>query len=381
MKLADQLWELTNDARWFGGRGRGGRPERIRSLDPAVDVQSILIDVRYDDGALETYHVPVMHSKLPQLAEAVDDGLALWAPFVGGSPGFQLFDDLPTPDTAKRFAGEQSNTNVFFGNGTMLKVLRRVEHGGGIEAELLEALRGSGVAPELHGSWSDDDLALGVLVETLVDPEDGYDVACAAASEGRDFTVEARELGAALAKVHTLLGERLETGRADGRQLASTFTFRFDDAARELPDLERFRDSATAIFAAVGEGDVGTQRVHGDCHLGQVLLTEGSWRYVDFEGEPMKSLEERREPDSPLRDVAGMLRSFAYACQAGEASPSWLEDHRRAFLDGYAIDADPVLDAYELDKAVYEAIYEARFRPHLLDVPMSAIRSISERTT
>lgn len=379
MTLADDLWRLTSEARWFGGRGRGGRLTGVRSLDPCADVQSLLLDVTYADGAVETYHVPVLHSGLPRLVEAADHGLELWRPFDGGSPGFHRFDELPTTTAARRFPGEQSNTNVFFDNGTMLKVLRRVEAGGGIEAEMLEALRGGGVAPELHGTWSHDDLALGVLVETLTDPEDAYDVACAVAASGEAFTTQAHELGATLARVHELLAANLERGTADASAMAAVFRRRFDAAARELPSLEEFRDGATEVFEAAGTGTVATQRVHGDCHLGQVLLTEGSWRYVDFEGEPMKTLAERRELDSPLRDVAGMLRSFAYATAAGNASPEWLADTRTAFLDGYGVATDPLLDAYELDKAVYEAIYETRFRPQLVEVPLAALRRITQR--
>lgn len=377
MSLADDLWTLTSEARWFGGRGRGGRLTGVRSLDPSADVQSLLLDVTYADGTVEHYHVPVLHSALPNLVEAADHGLELWRPFDGGSSGFRSFDALPAPSSARRFAGEQSNTNVFFDNGTMLKVLRRVEAGGGIEAELLEALRGGGVAPELHGTWSHDDWALGVLVETLDDPEDAYDVACAVASSGDDFTTQARELGATLARVHELLAANLSTGTADACTMADVFRRRFDTAARELPSLEEFREGATRVFDAAGTGVVPTQRVHGDCHLGQVLLTKGSWRYVDFEGEPMKSLAERRELDSPLRDVAGMLRSFAYATAAGDATPEWLAATRGAFLQGYGVATDPLLDAYELDKAVYEAVYETRFRPQLVEVPLRALRRLT----
>nr|WP_159087520.1 phosphotransferase [Tessaracoccus timonensis] len=377
MKLAEALWELTAQARWFGGRGRNGKLARVRSLDPVGDVQSLLLEVAYPTSEAETYHVPVLHSKLPSLAEAVDDGLSLWPPFGASDGGFTLIDDLPRPGAARRFKGEQSNTNVFFDNSTMLKVLRRVEPGGGIEAELLGALRGSGVAPELHGTWAHDDLALGVLVEALEDPEDAYDVAGDAARSGREFSSEAHSLGKDLATVHSLLRTHLATGVADSLAKADAFRERFDAAVRELPALEEFRDGVRRVYDRVGAAHIDTQRVHGDCHLGQVLRSLGQWKYVDFEGEPMKSLEERRELDTPLRDVAGMLRSFAYAREAGDASSQWLDACREAFLDGYGVRTDPVLDAYELDKAVYEALYEARFRPHLADVPIAAIRTLT----
>src|SRR5690606_14173625 len=104
------------------------------------------------------------------------------------------------------------------------------------------------------------------------------------------------------------------------------------------------------------------QRIHGDLHLGQVLaVPSGGWRVVDFEGEPLRPMLERAIPDLPLRDVAGMLRSFAYAGAVGGAPESWAESCCMVFLDSYArsegsADLDPaLLRALVLDKAVYES--------------------------
>ncbi|HET7350949.1 MAG TPA: hypothetical protein VFJ28_08420, partial [Marmoricola sp.] len=134
-------------------------------------------------------------------------------------------------------------------------------------------------------------------------------------------------------------------------------------------------------------------------HLGQTLRTSLGWKLVDFEGEPAKPLAERRLPDSPWRDVAGMLRSFDYAAQSvvkdmhSREEPGsqvtyrateWVQRNRQAFLDGYVEARGEALteseralvDAYEADKAVYEVVYEARNRPTWLDIPMSAIERI-----
>ena len=373
----DKLWHLTTSARWFGGRGRDARLADVTALPSSGPVVSHLLDVAYADGAVERYHVPLVKSALPGVAEAVDEGLHLWQAFATGAPGFQLFDDLPRPGAARRFTGEQSNTSVFFDNGTMLKVLRRVEPGADIEAELLEALRGSGVAPELHGVWSHGDLPLGVLVESLPDPDDGFDLATASAAAGRSFEEHAAALGGALATVHAQLRSALPTRRLDVRAFARGALERFEEAASSVPELERFRAEVTRRFGELPTVELVAQRVHGDCHLGQTLLSEGRWRYVDFEGEPIKSVAERRALDSGLRDVAGMLRSFDYAAATAGAAPAWLAAARDAFTRGYGpTESQDLLQLYELDKAIYEAVYEARFRPSKLVIPLTGIAAL-----
>jgi maltokinase len=137
------------------------------------------------------------------------------------------------------------------------------------------------------------------------------------------------------------------------------------------------------------------QRVHGDLHLGQTLRTVKGWKILDFEGEPAKPLEERIALDTPFRDVAGMLRSFDYAAGATlrefgavdqliHRAHEWSARNREAFLDGYAKATEPlsheaevVIRAYEADKAVYEAVYEARNRPPWLPIPLHAIERLA----
>jgi len=143
--------------------------------------------------------------------------------------------------------------------------------------------------------------------------------------------------------------------------------------------------------------------VHGDYHLGQVMRTQTGWIVLDFEGEPASPLAQRRARSSPLRDVAGMLRSFDYAARhqlvthpdAVPSAPSgpssglapraadWVRRNSDAFCAGYAAAGglDPaensvLLRAMLLDKAVYEVIYEARNRPTWVPIPLESIAEL-----
>ncbi|NEB58284.1 maltokinase, partial [Streptomyces diastaticus] len=153
------------------------------------------------------------------------------------------------------------------------------------------------------------------------------------------------------------------------------------------PYAPALRTAFTALAGLAAEGRTWTaQRVHGDLHLGQCLRApDGEWSLIDFEGEPARSLAERRLPQPAVRDVAGMLRSFDYAAHsAGVRGTGWTESCRAAYCTGYAQAGgrdprtDPVLlRAYETDKAVYEVLYEARHRPDWLEVPLAAVRRLS----
>jgi maltose alpha-D-glucosyltransferase/alpha-amylase len=134
-------------------------------------------------------------------------------------------------------------------------------------------------------------------------------------------------------------------------------------------------------------------RIHGDYHLGQVLVSQGDFYIIDFEGEPSRPLEEARRKHSPLRDVAGMLRSFSYAKWSATKTNSldtWEKQVRRAFLSGYEAgtqgsglfesfdDVRGLLRLFELEKALYELRYEFNNRPDWLQVPLAGIMGMLE---
>ncbi|PWJ56304.1 trehalose synthase-fused probable maltokinase [Quadrisphaera granulorum] len=328
----------------------------------------------------------------------------------------------PEPGTPARvLRGEQSNTSIIVepddGSAPVIvKVFRTLHPGRNPDVEVQASLAPTGVravpalAGWVEGSWpvSSDpsqplvsgDLA--VASEFLAGAQDAWREATAAVVSGTDFSERARALGAATAQVHAALAEQLPSRPADdddARRLAEGWLQRLEWALSEADVLAPRADALRARVASSGSLDAATlgtlQRVHGDYHLGQVLDVPGrGWVLLDFEGEPLRPLAERTLPDLALRDVAGMLRSFDYAARqttvgltegpeaaaAREAARSWADAARAAFCEGYAAvtGADPrsagtLLDALELDKALYEVVYEVRNRPAWVPVPLAAI--------
>lgn len=328
-------------------------------------------------------------------------------------------------DSGAVSVGEQSNTSVVYGQTAILKLFRRINAGRNPDIEIHQALteHGSDHVAALLGwveaEWLDaaDDVQCGQLamLQTLLrTATDGWHLALTSMRDllieadlhpdevGGDFAAEAERLGAATADIHLDLAAVFDTATltVDGqRNLARAMAQRLEAAGEAVPEIAAYVDSLRSRFDALAELDqpLRVQRIHGDLHLGQALRTVKGWKVIDFEGEPAKPLADRVELDSPLRDVAGMLRSFDYAAAAtlhqfGKSdqlhyrADEWAERNRTAFLDGYASVAgdhgtshDLVLRAYEADKAVYEAVYEARNRPTWLAIPLAAIASLAAK--
>ena len=217
-----------------------------------------------------------------------------------------------------------------------------------------------------------------------------------AADAGGDFAGESRRLGIATAQVHADLAAAFgtdELGADAAGQLTEQMYRKLDLAVAAVPELAKHVDMISDAYSELAKlsGPFPVQRVHGDYHLGQVLRTETGWVVLDFEGEPATPLAQRRARSSPLRDVAGMLRSFDYAARhqllghpgqaaLSDAARDWVRRNASAFCVGYAEAGglDPVanqvlLRALQLDKAVYEVLYEARHRPSWLPIPLDSL--------
>ncbi|MEU1053672.1 maltokinase [Streptomyces sp. NPDC005876] len=312
--------------------------------------------------------------------------------------------EIRTGLVPRLMTAEQSNSSVVYGDTFILKLLRRIVPGVNPDLELPLALAQEG-CPRVPAptAWMTAELTgepwvLGVLQPYVQGAADGWELALRQMAKGEDFTAEARALGRATAEVHTALARALPTvtlGHGPLTQLAAGMTERLDEAVHAVPALLPYASGLRSAYTALGdlaaEGRTWTaQRVHGDLHLGQCLRSpSGQWSLIDFEGEPARPMAERRLPQPPVRDIAGMLRSFDYAARSADPpAPGWAAACRAAYCTGYAevtgVDprTDPVLlRAYETDKAVYEVVYEARHRPEWLPVPMSAVRRLAAPDT
>ncbi|MET7942613.1 maltokinase [Streptomyces sp. NPDC005302] len=324
-------------------------------------------------------------------------GLLLERLRVSGSAGPLCFERDPRVTVPGGLAprlldAEQSNSSLVYGDAFILKVFRRVQPGINPDLEVPRALARQGCtrvpAPAAWFRTSEpQDATLGVLQPYLRDAADGWTLALESLTSEKDFTDEAYELGRATAEVHLALATAfpLDTPSPGGnKRLAEAMHERLDAAVRSVSELRPHAAGLRSAFDALAGLDSAVrpaQRIHGDLHLGQVLRAGQRWSVIDFEGEPARPISERRRVQSPVRDVAGMLRSFDYAARSRQPwRPAWADRCRDAFCAGYAAAAawDPreepdLLRAYETDRAVYEVLYEARHRPDWLPVPMAAV--------
>ena len=398
---------------------------------------------------------PADQGRDPDTLDALAHFMACQA---GSGPGDQgasiaggWLDDGPEPgDGPTRPLGvEQSNSSAVVGGTHVLKIYRRLHPGIHPEVEVgrhLAALAAQFPAPvaplagwyELQaGSLGDqtttarstgphEATVLGVVQRLVVGAADGWALVLSAlaADPGR-LLRGLHDLGRAVAVLHDALaqpapgraGDDPEAPEAFGQVPLGAARLRSvaDDTARaaarllphlrHLPDVEdvsgragEVAGLAAALAESVGPDAGAAIRHHGDLHLGQTVVGAQGWVILDFEGEPARPLAERRGRHSPLRDVAGMLRSLAYAAASHRLSAGrhlaagWEPAARAAFLDGYLAMVDPalvpvsavatrrLLGLFELEKVLYEIGYELAHRPAWLPMPVDGLRTILDET-
>jgi maltokinase len=438
------LEEWVVSQRWFGSKAREVVHMGVLDIVPLRDepqpLASVLVEARFAPGTHEVYQVPVGFRKGSSNADiAKADGLTAYDALSDPDQSLALLDlmrrdarlesehavsefhwvegahDPGSRASVRPMGAEQSNSSVVFGDALTLKIYRRVEAGINPELEMLRFLteREYANVPALAG-WYDYagrlmEATLGVMQEFLPDARDGWELALEElGSDPDDFLARVRSLGEVTGELHTVLGSDATdpafAPEEPSSELLGLLTATVDEEIEriffELPE-----EDAVAPIAGRGEevreqlrllthvGAAGKViRTHGDYHLGQTMLTKRGWVVLDFEGEPARTLPERRRKRSPLRDVAGMMRSFAYAATASETPPpeDWEARAREDFLDAYLQCADPsllpasrqgveqLLSVFELEKAVYELRYELNHRPDWVRIPVASILRMLE---
>ncbi len=450
----DTLQEYVTAQRWFGSKSRevAGMSvvESIRLSEADPHLSLAIVEVRFHPGTHELYQVPIGRRPRAEgwgegvicetdehvLYDAMTDPafvrelmrLVVAGADVQAEAGIVEFRSPAeggalVPDTVRPLGAEQSNSSVVLDEKLVLKAFRRLGAGVNPELEMLRFLEEHGfahIAP-VRGWYAHTgrliDATLGIVQPYVSGATDGWDLALqslASEDPGR-FVAHASRLGEVTGAMHTALSSdphdeafaAEETSTEALGLLTATVDEEIERVFRDLPEdmaeLEPLVGRAQEVRERLGTLTVGsagrTIRHHGDYHLGQVLLDPaGDWIVLDFEGEPARTLAERRAKRSPLRDVAGMLRSFAYAATASRilhdaaAPDGWEDDVRDAFLTGYLETADEgllppgrvnverLLNVFELEKAVYELRYELDHRPDWVSIPVAGILRLLETT-
>ena len=428
--------EYVTKQRWYGAKSRAVAHSQVldavelRTTEPSFTLE--LVEMRYETGAHDIYQLLHGETEIDgldnpaaarELVHAMRAGLTLqgkegtieFRPVEGfAGLGRELLEGRPV-------GGEQSNTSLVFDDELILKVFRRLEPGINPDLEMLRFLTEHGFANIASlGGWyaySGGPLSatLGILQEFVLDGQDGWELALEEIAAAPDrFLTRLRRLGEVTGEMHTILASDpndpafcpetpsveslgLLTATVD-EEIESVFLTLPRDNEQLEPIIGRGEEVREQLRLLTHAGATGKIiRTHGDYHLGQTLWSDDDWVILDFEGEPARQLTERRRKRSPLRDVAGMLRSFAYVAIASEllndtpAPDGWEEQARAQFLEGYvetveptllpsgSVGIDRLLTVFELEKSVYELRYELDNRPDWVRIPVAGIQRLIEQ--
>lgn len=434
--VADRLPDHLMRQRWSGAAERPVERVELQWHELVRDEEPYLLwtvaRAHFVDGGEQDYQLFVGARDAdhqPAFLHGKEREIIAVAARVDGDGELVIYDALVDPDLAitvlhladpervvevrRPIVLEHSNSSVVFDEDVILKVFRKVEPGPNPDVELTRVLAEQGYEHVLEplAELERDGTDLAVLRRFLVGAVEGWTIArtsvrdllasrLAPGEAGADFAPESGRLGAILADLHLRLAAAWGSEPGDGAGWAV-------DMREQLAELRPVDGLDPVAVAArydelAGLADVGAQvHIHGDLHLAQVIQADTGWMVLDFEGEPARRRGARFTVSSPLRDVAGMLRSFHYAAAVGRAewgdgddeldrlALGWEDRNRQAFLDGYfaaeGIDAllpadeaarRTVLAAFELDKAVYEVAYELGHRPEQVGIPLAGVQRL-----
>jgi len=430
----EELTGWLGQQRWFGGKGvpisRVEVLERV-PLQSAADAEALIVRVSYVLGSPETYLVLLQRTSDGGLRDPLEDpGVArailafardarevpLGTTLVRSETigrGGELLAALPPAPPVRVLGVEQSNTSVVLDERVLLKVLRKLEVGLSPEVEMgrFLATHGYAATPRLLASLtlegpSASELAL--LYAFVPNHGDGWAWLTGALRQapepGAAVLERLERLGSRVGELHRVLASdpadpafspeaiHLEDLQRWSGSIVGELGVTVAMAAERFPWLAERQDALTERAKALASLAPSGQKIrqHGDLHLGQALWTGEDWMVIDFEGEPARPYAARREKHTPLRDVAGMLRSLSYAASVAGLPPparrKAVSALRRAFLQGWraAVEASGLLpaseedtrvmlDVLELEKTLYELRYELQMRPDWAHIPAEAL--------
>jgi trehalose synthase-fused probable maltokinase len=429
----ERLPEWLEQQRWYASKSRsitGIEVAESATLRDEPMLLLALVQARFATGTHELYQLLLAPGTFDALIEP-SEAAELVAGFersetIETAQGRFSFEranglgEVRPGAPARPIGAEQSNSSIIYDERLVLKVFRKLEPGINPELEMLRFLSAHGfahIAP-LQGWYEYGGQALsatlGVAQTYLPNAIDGWDLALEEIVSRPDvFLDRLGGLGGVTAEMHNALasdaGDPAFSPEEPSQESLSLLTATVDEDIERvflrLPDDERVADIAGRSqdvrerLAARAQAGVGGRviRTHGDYHLGQTLSTpDRGWVIIDFEGEPARPLHERRQKRSALRDVASMLRSFAYATSAveimrGQTAPEDFEPRaRERFLESYFERVDgallpggeaqvwSLLSVFELEKAIYELRYELDNRPDWVPIPVAGIRRLLE---
>jgi maltokinase len=435
--LTELLPDYLPRQRWFGASDR----EVVKALVVDAEIYRhefpvllwTMVEVTFTDGPPNRYQLWVGLRHLNETRRFLEGKGRSFLGDVDTEAGPALaYDAVIDPDLAvdilarvapseqvtrmRALGVEQSNTSIVYDERVILKLFRRLHEGPNPDVELTEALTRVGFGPVARemGVFRRGGYDLAVAREFLAGAVEGwqlaltslrdlYDRRLAPEESGGDFAPDAERLGRITAEMHLALAESLGVSAGDPARWAAEMDGGLEQVTGATgPDRLPSARIATVYRRLAGLTDAGPAiRIHGDFHLGQMVETDTGWYVLDFEGEPVVSLEERRRPSSPLRDVAGMLRSFHYAqrvalrergvtastdSQLKDLGDAWEARAAEAFLTGYLAvegitallppsdqETRVALEAFALGKAVYEVGYELSHRPDWVEIPLEAV--------
>lgn len=434
--LAVLLPDFLVRQRWYGAHDRALAGVEISEFEVWNEEWPALVwmvaDVTFDAGPAARFQVPVGLRPLDQTERFLEGKGRVFLGDVDTTHGPALvYDALVDPDLALAFFNsiapddvvhrvrslnvEMSNTSVVYDERFIMKLFRRLADGPNPDVEITEGLARVGFA---HISapvvaWRRDGIDLAVVREFLEGGSEGWQLALTSlrdvydsrldpAETGGDFGPEAARLGQITAEMHLKLAEAFGTSSGEPDAWAETMVANLARSGARALDAATIASAYDAL-RSVNDSGV-SMRIHGDYHLGQTMRTDTGWYILDFEGEPALPLQERRQPSSPLRDVAGMMRSFHYASEVAlaERGAAADDDELRAlgvrweqhvadeFRNGYfrtdgidellpagMRDRETVLNAFVLAKAVYEVGYELAHRPDWVRIPLEAVSRLA----